>query len=94
MALSCGVGCRCGSDSELLWLWRRLAATAPIRSLAREPPCAMGAALKIQKKKKKKKKERKKERKEIFMPALPATTQHVGHGTNAYCGIQFSPYKG
>ena len=32
VAVSCGVGCRRGSDPELLWLWRRLAATAPIRN--------------------------------------------------------------
>ena len=29
-----GVGCRHGSDPSLLWLWHRLAATAPIRPLA------------------------------------------------------------
>ena len=39
----------------LLWLWLRLAATAPIRSLAWEPRHAGGAALKGQKTKKKKK---------------------------------------
>ena len=33
----------------LLWLWRRLAATALIRPLAYEPPCAEGVALKRQK---------------------------------------------
>ena len=38
---------------ELLWLWRRLAATALIRPLAWDPH-AMGAALKRQKKKKRK----------------------------------------
>ena len=42
---SCGVGHRCGSDPELLWLWRRLAATAPTGPLAWEPPYAAGAAL-------------------------------------------------
>ena len=31
---SCGVGRRRGSDPALLWLWRRLMATAPIRPLA------------------------------------------------------------
>ena len=36
--VSCGVGCRHDSDSRLLWLWCSLAATAPIRSLAWEPP--------------------------------------------------------
>ena len=44
--MSCGVGCRRGSDPSLLWLWRRLAATAPIRPLAWEPPYAVGVALK------------------------------------------------
>ena len=33
-------------DPVLLWLWPRLAAVAPIRPLAREPPYALGAALK------------------------------------------------
>ena len=45
--MSCGVGCRLGSDPALLWLWRRLAATAPIRPLAWEPPYAAGAAQEI-----------------------------------------------
>ena len=34
------VGCRHGSDPELLWLWCRLAVTAPIRPLAWETPYA------------------------------------------------------
>ena len=50
--LPCGVGCRCGSDLALLWLWRRPVATAPIRPLGWEPLYAKGAALKRQKKKK------------------------------------------
>ena len=37
-------------DPALLWLWCRLAATAPIQPLAWEPTYAVGAALKIQKK--------------------------------------------
>ena len=41
-------------DPALLWLWRRLAATAPIRPLAWEPPYAAASeALKRQIKKKK-----------------------------------------
>ena len=44
--MSCGIGCRLGSDPKLLWLWRRPAATAPIQTLAWERPYAMGAALK------------------------------------------------
>ena len=53
--MSCGVGRRCGSDLALLWLWRRPAATAPIRPLAWDPPHAASVALKGQKPKKKKK---------------------------------------
>ena len=34
VGVSCGVGCRCGSDPVLLWLWRRPVATALIRPLA------------------------------------------------------------
>ena len=52
--MSCGVGCRCGSDPELLWLWCRLAATAPVGPLAWELPYAMGSALKKKKTKNKK----------------------------------------
>ena len=37
-------------DLVVLWLWRRLAAVAPIRPLAWEPPYAAGAALKKTKK--------------------------------------------
>ena len=52
----CGLGCRRGSDPELLQLWRRPAAMVPIRPLAWEPPCDEGAALKSQKAKNIKKK--------------------------------------
>ena len=45
--MSCGVGCRRGSDPALLWLWRRPVATAPIGPLAWEPPYAAGAAQEI-----------------------------------------------
>ena len=50
--MSCDIGCRCGLDPKLLWLWCRPAATALIWPLAWEPPCASGAALKREKKKK------------------------------------------
>ena len=50
-AVSCGVVHRLGSDPTLLWLWHRPVAIALIRPLAREPPYAMGAALKIGQKK-------------------------------------------
>ena len=58
--MSCGVGCRRGSDPALLWLLRRPVATAPIGPLAWEPPYAAGAAQEIAKKDKKKKKKNKK----------------------------------
>ena len=54
MAVSCGVDCRCSSGPVLLWLWCSLAAAAPIRPLAWEPPYATDAALKRQKEKKRK----------------------------------------
>ena len=50
--MSCGVGRRRGSDLALLWLSRRLEAVALIRTLACEPPYAMGAALEKTKNKK------------------------------------------
>ena len=54
--MSCGVGHRRSSDATLLWLWCRLAATAPIRLLAWEPPYAAGAAQENSRNTKKKKK--------------------------------------
>ena len=53
--MSCGVGHRCSSDLALLWLWRRLAATAPTGPLAWEPPYALDAVLKRKIKTKEKK---------------------------------------
>ena len=57
--MSCGVDRRHGSDPMLLWLWCRLAATAPIRPLVWEPPYAVGSGLRKGKKTKKKKKKKK-----------------------------------
>jgi len=53
--VSCGVGCRCGSDPALLWLWHRPVAMAPIQPLAWEHPYAVGAAQEMAKRQKKKK---------------------------------------
>ena len=50
VCVSCGVGRRFGSD--LVWLWLRLVAVAPIQPLAWELPHAAGVALKRQKDKK------------------------------------------
>ena len=51
-AVSRGVSHRGALDPMLLWLWCRPAATALIRLLAWEPPYAMGAVLKRQRKRK------------------------------------------
>ena len=55
----CELWCRLQTwlDLELLWLWCRPAAVAPIRPLACEAPYATGVALQSKKKKKKKKKQ-------------------------------------
>ena len=58
VAVSCGVGCRHGSDQALLWLWHRLVATALIRPLAWEPPYAMRVAQENGKKRQKKDKKK------------------------------------
>ena len=47
-------------DLALLWLWCRLAATAPTGPLAWEPPYAVGMALKRKQKQNKKQKKTKK----------------------------------
>ena len=48
--MNCGVGHRCGLDPSLLWLWCRLAAVAPIGSLAWEITYVTGGVLKKKKK--------------------------------------------
>ena len=53
--MSCGVVSTRDLDPTLLRLWRRLAATAPIRPLAWELPYASGVALKQNKTNKQKK---------------------------------------
>ena len=64
--MSCGVGCRRGLDPALLWLWPRPVATAPIRPLAWEPPCATGAAQEMAKK----------DQKKIFKLKIKKSTWH------------------
>ena len=56
--MSCGVGHRRSSDPALLWLWRKLAATALIRPLAWETPYAVGEAQEMAKRQKDKKKKK------------------------------------
>ena len=50
IAMSCGISHRGGSDPELLWLWHKLTAVAPIRPLAWELPYATGSPLERKKK--------------------------------------------
>ena len=52
IAMSCGVGCRHSSDSELLRLWRRLAAVVLVGPLAWKLLYAVGAPKKLNLKKK------------------------------------------
>ena len=59
VAVSCGVGCRCGLDLVLPGLWYRVATPTPIQPLAWELPHAAGAALKSKKTKTKNKRKRK-----------------------------------
>jgi len=63
--VSCGVGCRRGLDPALLWLWRRLVATALIQPLAWEPPYAAEAAQEIATTTTKDKKTKKKKKKKL-----------------------------
>ena len=71
VAVSCGVGCRHNQILCCCGCRVKLAATAPIRPLAWEPPYATGMALEKAKRQKKKKK------KSIF-PALNYVTKGPG----------------
>ena len=51
--MSCGVDHKRGSDLALLWFWRRLAAAAPVRPLAWEPPYVAGEAQEMARRQKK-----------------------------------------
>ena len=77
--MSYGVGHRRGLGLVWLWLWYRLAATARIRPLAWEPPCAAGVALKGQKDQKKKKKKKKKKKVELEKGGIRKGEEIKGH---------------
>ena len=87
--MSCGVGRRYSSDPALLWFWRRLAATAPIRPIAWEHPYTKGATLEKAKrqKKKKKKKERKKKDMVGFMHRWMGVWMWMHVGTDGWVHI-------
>ena len=68
--MSCGVGCRRGSDTELLWLWCRPAATALVRPLVWEPPYAAGVAQEMAKRQKRQKKKKRN------IQGVPIVAQH------------------
>ena len=64
LAVSCGIGQRCSSDPEVLWLQHKLATAAAVQPLAWELPYATGVGLERKEgRKKERKKGRKKERK-------------------------------
>ena len=92
--MSCGVGCRRGSDPTLLWLWCRLVATAPIRPLAWESPYAAGAAEEIAKKKIKNKNKRVPLWQAAFAQEVysPIISRHPGV-KSAFCLSSHSPVK-
>ena len=69
--MSCGVGRRRGLDPTLLWLWHRPVSTAPIRTLAWEPPCAVGSGPRKGKKRDQKQKKKKKIKKKNNFLLLP-----------------------
>ena len=92
--MSCGLGRRRGSDPELLWLWCRPAATAPIRPLAWEPPYAADAALKGQKTKdreKKKEREKKDKNKSTFIAGGKASTALTAWKLQLMAGWTLTP---
>ena len=76
--MSCGEGCRLGSDPSLLWLWRRPVATAPIQPLAWEPPYAAGSAQEIATTTTKDKKTKKKKKKKTFLKNSFFGSYHCG----------------
>ena len=84
--MSCCVGCRCGSDLALLWLWCRLAATALMGLLAWEPPYAAGTAVEKRQRQKIKKK------KEVHFKSLNTNMKSKAprrHVYTVYCRIGF-----
>ena len=103
--MSCGVGCRRGSDPELLllWLWRRPAAVAPSRPLAWELLYAAGAALEKAKRQKQTNKQTNKKTKpglyknEIIFPSSGASDpNHIDLRVNTdqiACFITFEVQK-
>ena len=58
--MNCGVGCRRGSDTVLLWMWCRPVATAPIRPQPGNLHMMQEAALEKAKRQKKQNKTKKK----------------------------------
>ena len=70
IAVSSGVGRRCGSDPALLWLWCRPMATALIRPPSLGTSMCHSVALKKKKKRKKRKKKKDNEPLEIIHKSL------------------------
>ena len=76
IAVSSGIGHRCGSDLMLLWLWHRLAPVFLTGSLAWEPPYATGADIK-----------KKKSCKAVSAPQFYLQSEYVSQNLSRYfCG--------
>ena len=89
--MSCGVGCRYGSDPTLLWLWCRSVAAALMRPLTWEPPYAVGVAQRNGKKTKKPKQTNKKQQKtSLWCLALITPGQNrIGWGSGPRAAEDF-----
>ena len=84
MAMSCGVGCRCGSDPVWLWLWQRPAAEALVGPLVLDGMCGTKKAKKPQTKTNEKpKKQTKKKKRCPKRQLLPFYCCVVFHGVDA-----------
>ena len=86
--MSCGAGCRCGSDLVLLWLWCRPAATTLIQPLAWEPPYAAGVALE-----KAKRQQQKNSPWDLVSGTRGQTTSNLIHGIRATFPLRPSMFR-
>ena len=100
MAMSCGVGHRCGSHPPRLWLWQ--ATTALTAPRAWEPPYAVGLALKKPKTKQKKKEEEEEEKESnpnlkaglsMYSAGIARMLHPKGVETNTWAGSKAKPFR-
>ena len=79
--MSCGVGCRHGSNPELLWLWHRPVAAALILPLAWGLAYAAVATLE------KKKKKQQTKRNVLVCLEIKVTLQHGSCSAEVFVGL-------